>query len=124
MSENAQIVDRNFKAAVKDGLALKCPNCSEGPLLYKYLKVHDDCSVCNQDLSCQRADDGPAYLTILIVAHLVGLITHLLMSYTVLSNLSLFLILSVIATILALIILPRMKGMIIAIQWAKRMNGF
>ena len=124
MSENAQIVERDFKAAVKDGLALKCPNCSKGPLLYKYLKVHDNCSECDQDLSCQRADDGPAYLTILIVAHLVGFLAHILISYTALSNMALFLSLSVVATILALIILPRMKGMIIAIQWAKRMNGF
>ncbi len=124
MTETIQTEDRNFKAAVKDGLALKCPNCSEGPLLYKYLKVHDTCSVCNQDLSCQRADDGPAYLTILFVAHLVGFLAHILISYATLSNLALFLVLSFVATVLALIILPRMKGMIIAIQWAKRMNGF
>lgn len=103
---------------------MKCPNCSEGPLLYKYLKVHDNCPVCDEALHHQRADDGPAYLTILIVAHLVGLLTHLLMKYADLSNLALFFALSAFALVVSLLILPRMKGMMIAIQWAKRMNGF
>ncbi len=124
MSEVSHPEERDFKAAVKNGLALKCPNCSEGPLLYKYLKVHDHCPNCNEALYHQRADDGPAYLTILVVAHLVGLLTHILMTYANLSNLALFFALSSFALVLSLFILPRMKGMMIAIQWAKRMNGF
>lgn len=124
MTENVQIMERDFKAAVKDGLALKCPNCSEGNLLHNYLKVNSHCSACNQDFKHQRADDAPAYITILVVVHLVGFIAHLLISYATLSNLALFLVLSTIATILALFILPRAKGMVIAIQWAKRMHGF
>jgi len=124
MSDTTQPSERDFKAAVKDGLAQKCPNCSQGPLFHKYLKVHDTCPVCDQDLSHQRADDGPAYLTILIVAHIVGLLTHILISYTEFTDMMLFLTLSSVAVILSLVILPRMKGMLIAIQWAKRMHGF
>ena len=36
-----------------------------------YLKVVDACPVCGEDLSHQRADDAPAYMTMLIVGHFV-----------------------------------------------------
>ncbi len=41
-------------------------------MLRSYLKVRDTCPVCGEALSHQRADDGPAYLTILIVGHLLA----------------------------------------------------
>lgn len=99
--------ERDFKTAVKNGLALKC---SEGLVLYKYLKVHDHCTNCDEALHHQRADDGPAYLTILLVVHLVGLLTHILMSYADLSNLMLFLVLATFATVLSLIIFTAHEG--------------
>ena len=42
-----------------------------------YLKVRDTCPVCREDLSHQRADDGPAYLTILIVGHIMAPALHI-----------------------------------------------
>ena len=36
-----------------------------------YLKVADDCPVCGEELIHQRADDAPAYLTMLIVGHFI-----------------------------------------------------
>jgi uncharacterized protein (DUF983 family) len=53
------------------GLAHKCPNCGEGPLYGRYLKVEPVCKECGHDLHQYRADDGPAYLTILLVGHLI-----------------------------------------------------
>ena len=48
-----------------------CPACGEGKLLWKYLKVNGRCESCDTDLARYPADDGPAYLTILLVGHLV-----------------------------------------------------
>jgi len=52
--------------AIKRGLKGKCPNCGKGQLFRAYLKPVDACSHCNAKLAELRADDGPAWLTILI----------------------------------------------------------
>ena len=57
--------------AIKRGIRHRCPNCGEGALYRKYLKVVDDCASCGHPLGRYRADDGPAYFTILLVGHLV-----------------------------------------------------
>ena len=41
-------------------------------MLRGYLKVRDECAVCGEELHHHRADDGPAYLTILLVGHLMA----------------------------------------------------
>ncbi len=41
-------------------------------MLRGYLKVRENCPVCGEALHHHRADDGPAYLTILIVGHLMA----------------------------------------------------
>lgn len=53
------------------GLALRCPACAKGHLYGRYLKVQPDCSACGHPLRRYPADDGPAYLTILLVGHLI-----------------------------------------------------
>jgi uncharacterized protein (DUF983 family) len=53
------------------GLRERCPHCGQGRLFYRYLKVEPTCPRCGKDLAQYRADDGPAYLTIVIVGHLL-----------------------------------------------------
>jgi len=53
------------------GLRGRCPNCGEGRLFYRYLKVEPVCQSCGHDLDRYPADDGPAYFTVLLVGHLV-----------------------------------------------------
>ena len=65
-------INRPLKPALLRGWRRCCPRCGKGALLYKYLKVHDRCDSCGQELHHQRADDGPAYLTILIVGHILA----------------------------------------------------
>ncbi|NIY72379.1 DUF983 domain-containing protein [Marivivens donghaensis] len=116
--------ERPMKTALLRGLRRRCPNCGEGHMFTGYLKVTDRCPSCQEELSHHRADDGPAYLTILIVGHL--------MAPTILWVFEKFrpepLVLATIFTVgcvaLSLYLLPRMKGLIVAIQWAKRMHGF
>ncbi len=116
--------ERPWKPAVAKGLRLKCPNCGKGALLHSYLKVNDTCANCEQELHHQRADDGPAYLTIIIVGHILGFAMHILYSHFKPEPLMFALSLSTVAIISCLLLLPRMKGLMIAYQWAKRMHGF
>ena len=116
--------DRALKPALLKGAMLKCPRCGEGALLHHYLKPHQSCGSCGEDLSHQRADDGPAYLTILIVGHIMGFALHVVYSTFRPEPLTLALMLGTVAVVASLVLLPRFKGIIIAYQWAKRMHGF
>lgn len=60
-----------LRASVLRGLAGRCPSCGKGALFWKYLKVNGRCETCDHDLARYPADDGPAYLTILVVGHLI-----------------------------------------------------
>lgn len=118
------VEDRPTKQALKRGWRRKCPNCGTGPMLKGYLKVRDHCPVCKEDLSHQRADDGPAYLTILIVGHLMAPLLHVAFVHWRPEPLILFTVFAVGSVALSLYLLPRLKGCVVAFQWARRMHGF
>ncbi|SLN22325.1 hypothetical protein ROA7450_00826 [Roseovarius albus] len=121
---NAPIHERELRPALIKGWRRKCPNCGSGPLFNGYLKVRDTCTVCREDLSHQRADDGPAYLTILIVGHLLAVAIHFVFVYFRPSPMTMVTIFSIGCVALSLYLLPRLKGMVVAFQWARRMHGF
>jgi uncharacterized protein (DUF983 family) len=89
-----------------------------------YLVVADHCTVCGTALHHQRADDGPAYLTILIVGHLMAPL--LLWSFVRWRPDPLILgAVFMVGTVgLSLYLLPRIKGAMVALQWSRRMHGF
>ncbi|KJZ19679.1 DUF983 domain-containing protein [Loktanella sp. S4079] len=116
--------DRPTKPAIMRGLRRRCPQCGEGHMFTGYLKVADQCPTCHEELSHHRADDGPAYLTILLVAHIIGFAIHLMWVIWEPAPWIMATTLSVGSVALCLYLLPRLKGMIVAIQWARRMHGF
>jgi len=120
----AIIEERDTKTSVLRGLRRKCPYCGEGHMFVGYLKVADQCPVCREELSHHRADDGPAYLTILIVGHLMGILMHVIFINFRPEPLVMATGFTVGCVALSLYLLPRFKGFIVAMQWAKRMHGF
>lgn len=127
MTETTPMTDqqeRPWKPAVLRGWRRRCPNCGAGPMLRGYLKVRDNCPVCGEELHHHRADDGPAYMTILIVGHLLAPI--LLFTYTKWRPEPVVMAVGfTIGTVaLSLYLLPRLKGALVALQWANRMHGF
>ena len=116
--------ERPLRPALYKGWRRKCPNCGNGPLLKGYLKVRDNCSVCREDFTPQRADDGPAYLTILIVGHIMAPL--LIWVFTTFRPEPMILAtgFTIGCVALSLFLLPRLKGAIVGLQWAKRMHGF
>ena len=116
--------ERPLGPVLRRGWRCRCPNCGAGPMLHSYLKVRDNCPVCGEALHHQRADDGPAYLTILIVGHILApLIYFVFVTYRP-EPLVLASVFTTLTVALALFLLPRLKGMLVALQWAKRMHGF
>jgi uncharacterized protein (DUF983 family) len=107
-------------SGVLRGLSRRCPACGEGRLFRGYLKVQETCAACGNDNSQYRADDGPAYFTILIVGHLV--LAPLLCFGFILSwpiQVLAPLVLGFIAVV-TLTLLPFIKGGFIGVQWATR----
>ncbi|MDD8021695.1 MAG: DUF983 domain-containing protein [Paracoccaceae bacterium] len=116
--------DRPVGRAITRGLMCRCPACGRGRLLSGYLTVRASCPACGEDFTPQRADDGPAYLTILIVGHLMApAILWAFIAYRP-SPQTLIAIFATGTVALSLALLPRMKGMIVGIQWSRRMHGF
>jgi uncharacterized protein (DUF983 family) len=71
-----------------------------------------------------RADDGPAYLTLLIVGHLMAPMLLFVFTTWEPEPLVLFSIFAVGCVALSLYLLPRLKGAIVAFQWSRFMHGF
>ena len=103
--------------AIKRGLAMRCPICGEGKLFRSYLKLSDRCPHCGAALSELRADDGPAWATILIVGHLI--VPFFIV--TVRSNAPdwiYYAVLFPLTIALTLLLLPRCKGVFVALLYA------
>ena len=115
---------RDLKTAIGRGARGRCPSCGIGSLFVGFLRIAPNCPSCGEELFHHRADDAPAYLTILIVGHAMlplvlgveevfapSLWVHLLLWGTLIP-----------AACLAL--LRPLKGMIVGLQWANHMHGF
>jgi uncharacterized protein (DUF983 family) len=116
--------ERELKPALWKGWQRKCPNCGKGPLLKNYLTVRESCPVCQEELHHHRADDGPAYLTILIVGHVIAPLLLIVFTHWRPEPLVLFTIFAVGSVTLSLYLLPRLKGVVVGFQWARHMHGF
>ncbi len=115
---------RQLGQALRRGWRRRCPACGAGPLMKSYLKVNDECAVCQEQLHHHRADDGPAYLTILIVGHLMAPLLLIVFETFRPEPLVLFTIFAIGCVGLSLYLLPRLKGAVIGFQWSRRMHGF
>jgi len=93
-------------------------------MLRGFLQVRDTCPVCGEALHHHRADDGPAYLTILLVGHLMAPLLLFVFTTWRPEPMVLFSGFAVGAVGLSLVLLPRIKGALVALQWSRRMHGF
>jgi uncharacterized protein (DUF983 family) len=106
------------------GLGGRCPNCGEGHLFGRFLKVSDTCDHCGEELFHHRADDFPAYLVIVVVGHLVvPAILAIETAYAppVWLQLAVWLPVTLLAS---LGLLQPTKGAIVGLQWQIGMHGF
>src|SRR5262249_29943036 len=110
--------------AVGRGFTMKCPNCGKGHLFRRFLKVADNCEVCGEDFTAQRADDFPAYLVIIVVGHVVVpalLAVEVAYAPPAWLQLAIWLPLTLFS---ALALLQPTKGAIVGLQWQTGMHDF
>ncbi|WP_439272344.1 DUF983 domain-containing protein [Pseudochrobactrum sp. HB0163] len=115
---------RPLGQAMKRGFMCRCPHCGEGKLFRTFLRPVPNCSVCHEDYTPQRADDLPAYLTVLIVGHVVVALFMMVENMGGLSLLGHLAIWTPVTILLSLILLQPIKGATIGLQWALYMHGF
>ena len=115
--------DNRFWLGVRRGLAHRCPECGKGRLYRDYLKIEDSCEVCAHPLGEYRADDGPAYITILLVGHLV--VAPLLLFPFIWQWPAAVVVPLTLGPLAALVLmtLPRVKGAFLGALWATKGTG-
>jgi uncharacterized protein (DUF983 family) len=108
---------------LKRGVSGRCPGCGQTPLFSRYLKLNQECLNCGLALAKFRADDAPPYFTILVVGHIVipaMLLLEQLQHPPEWVHAVLWVPLTLLLTLL---LLPRIKGAVIGVQWANRIWG-
>ena len=124
-SEYGRVADkRPVWPAIVKGLKNRCPRCGEGKLFGKWLKVNPQCSVCEQELYHERAQDFPPYIVIMIVGHIVVtalMIVEARFDLSLQTHLFIWIPLTI---VLALLLMQPVKGGVVGMQWAVKMFGF
>ncbi len=120
MTEDA----RDLRSAVVRGWRRRCPACGTAALMNGYLDVRARCPGCGTELHHHRADDGPAWATILITGHLMAPLMLFVFIEWRPEGWVMALGFSAAFVALSLWLLPRLKGAFVGVQWAKRMHGF
>lgn len=109
---------RDTFLAMRRGAARHCPSCGQGRLYRSYLRQVDRCAVCHEDLGHVRADDGPAWLTILIVGHLIVAMVLAIDGWAGWPLWVSMTVYPLAAMAMALALLPSAKGIFIGAIWA------
>lgn len=116
--------ERPVGRSIRRGLFNRCPNCGEGRMFGRFLKVNDTCSVCGAELHHHRADDFPPYIVVTIVGHLVlggFMMTEMLVTLSNWQHLAIWVPITIAGSIA---LMQPVKGGVVGLQWALRMHGF
>ena len=105
---------------LESGVRLRCPHCGVGKLFSSYLKRRDACDNCGESFAGLDADDGPAWLTIGVAAHIVIPLLIFLERDASLSYPAELMIVVLATIALVLLILPLSKGFFLAFLWWTR----
>jgi uncharacterized protein (DUF983 family) len=111
---------RDTWLAVKRGLRLTCPACGKGRIMAGYLRQAEGCSNCGERTGDIRADDGPAWATILLVGHLISPFFFVFANPDASAGFVPFLVIATIVIVATMLLLPRMKGLFVGLIWASR----
>ncbi len=115
---------RSVPEAMLRGAAMHCPACGKGKIYHGFLKVAATCPSCHEELHHQRADDAPPYFTMFIVGHIIVAAVMVVEKAYAPELWVHGLIWTPLILALSLLLLPRIKGALIGLQWALRMHGF
>ena len=98
------------------GLRRRCPQCGAGRIFKGYLTIHDECPKCQKSFKGIRTDDAAPWATILVTGHLAAPVIPIAVRYDM-ETLPLTVLMVIWVLILALSILPLMKGVFVGLNW-------
>jgi uncharacterized protein (DUF983 family) len=105
------------------GFRRRCPGCGAGRLYRSYLKPVEACPSCTEQFGHIRADDIPAYFTILVVGHIVvplAVLTEQWYHPPEWLHLSIWIPM---VLILTFSLLPSIKGSLVGLLWHLSLTG-
>lgn len=102
---------------LKRCLRKKCPSCGTGPLFSTYITPHRHCTVCHADFTGLRADDGPAWLTILLTGHILAPVIVMLAQQQALSDIQMICVILTLALFTGGLTLPYAKAVFMGLIW-------
>ena len=103
--------------AMRRGLKGDCPKCDDAKLFQSYLKPVNHCPSCGENWEDVRADDGPAWASMLIAGHVLAPFFYFITFRTELPDWIRTLALVIVGVVMCLVALPRMKGLFMAWIW-------
>ncbi|WP_422344149.1 DUF983 domain-containing protein [Parasphingorhabdus sp.] len=111
-------MDDEVIALIKAGLRLRCGHCGRGKLFRRYLKFHDNCPDCRQDLTVADTADGPAFFVGFFTMIVFAPITLVLVQSSEVMTTKILAFVSgiVISSIVCLILLPPVKAILLNLQ--------
>lgn len=122
--ENPEPRRRSAGLALWRGLNGRCPQCGEGRLFSRFLKVAENCDRCRTAFHHHRSDDLPGYLVLFIVGPVVLGSMVVVGSYSDPPLWIQEILWPGLAIALALALIEPLKGAVVALQWSLRMHGF
>jgi uncharacterized protein (DUF983 family) len=103
--------------AVWRGLRGRCPRCGRGRILKGYIAPVDACVSCGENLAPFRTADFAPYLVVFVIGLIFTPLTIALSMSTAGHGYAIVAIMAA-AVVTALLLLPRAKGVAIALLWA------
>jgi uncharacterized protein (DUF983 family) len=112
------------RLAVRRGLMGRCPSCGLTRLFTSYLKQMQSCPACGAQFGRIRADDAAPWATIIVVGHIFLPLIFFVNLETVMPFWAGVFAWAALYSGLSLALLPRAKGLFIALLWVTRAPGF
>ncbi len=99
------------------GARLRCPRCGAQTLFRAYLKLNTSCSACSADFSRAETADVAPYVTVFLIG-LIGMPAFLAVGLNAGAGADVLLAPVLVGfAALALLLLPRVKGVLSALLW-------
>ena len=106
----------SYSRIIWRGLQRRCPSCGIGRIFKGYLSIHEECPHCQESLKGIRTDDAAPWATILVVGHFAAPVVPIAIKFDI-ETVPLTILMVVWVVVLALGILPLMKGAFVGLNW-------
>ena len=112
-----------LRKAAERGALGRCPCCGKGELFARYLRQVENCANCGEAFGALRADDAAPWLTIIVLGHFILPLAFLIDLESMMPRWLALTSWSLLFTLVALVMLPRSKGIMLGVLWQTKATG-